>query len=811
MAKRLDGKIKTPNSGPNFKSKSDLKQMEQIRREEKALLEKQKDRELKILEHQLREKRLKPICAMLTELSRKKYEHDRKYREELDWKHWIRCDGTPNPQVVQELNTYLFVERQVCHTCDDKNSYVEKCLEIFKIMDAVDDIVDLPLDFNQFKLQCFREARDNLGRLLVEIVYGICYYLLSDYDRRMDPIDLETVAYKNSCEAFAVGLYVVCHRPRLLTDDRPPPKCDFPECLVMVDVPPQLSQQYMAVMALWLRWDPFTDRMAEFDVSKSFEMDTRDLWQYLEDAWKEQNQITQLLNEEKERSDKQLWMKKMEEKLKAFAEVDRNSYPEDLITYLDELEKIDSSTRVRSTTNDIDKEEKEPEDLRDEVDVKDEPPKTVEIETTKSINNKADIGKTLSQEIEKRQMEQIEDISNSLKYPEKPNELNPRRYWIIGGAFNVEMWKLPMQPVEFEDGSVGVLIVGPTALQPIDYHEKYEPIQLSMGFSSTSSEDEETDVKKQNQEALKKLALINIKLPENVLWFENPKPAMWNEDKKNWTTEHIYDIRFNEEKQTVSFRAGRMGSFGLAVNRYTNFPFQSWEIRPEGGSDGAGVILSVTAATVLIEFAVREDRAAMVQLQNATTVALQEMIGVYHRPDKLIRLLRRGGVNLFPEPDARHYVDGRRPPKHAVAERHAYRCMAVLSGTHQFAASRWNVHAPSDRMVMQMKETQPPAVGAADGAETTTPSSSSTGGQAGIGPYKMIMVTPERAVLLKCTEVSQVFSEEPLDKPSDVAEAGRRYAPDLLALAGHSPSDVDFKATETLFYLMDKIKFLSYS
>jgi hypothetical protein len=86
---------------------------------------------------------------MLTELSRKKYEHDRKYREELDWKHWIRCDGTPNPQVVQELNTYLFVERQVCHTCDDKNSYVEKCLEIFKIMDAVDDIVDLPLDFSE--------------------------------------------------------------------------------------------------------------------------------------------------------------------------------------------------------------------------------------------------------------------------------------------------------------------------------------------------------------------------------------------------------------------------------------------------------------------------------------------------------------------------------------------------------------------------------------------------------------------------------------------------------------------------------------
>jgi len=244
----------------------------------------------------------------------------------------------------------------------------------------------------------------------------------------MDPVDLETVAYKNSCEAFAVGLHVVCHRPRLITDDRPPPKCDFPECLVMVDVPPQLSQQYMAVMALWLRWDPFTDRMAEFDVSKSLEMDTRDLWQYSEDMWKQQAQILQLQDEEKDRSNRQLWMEKMEEKLKAFAEVDRSSYPEDLITYLDELEKNDPYVRPTSD-DDIDKEEIQPEDQRNGIEIKVEPPKPVEPETTKSIQ--VDVGQSPSQVMEKRQLEQMEDISNSLKYSEKPNELNPRRYTFI--------------------------------------------------------------------------------------------------------------------------------------------------------------------------------------------------------------------------------------------------------------------------------------------------------------------------------------------------------------------------------------------
>lgn len=271
----------------------------------------------------------------------------------------------------------------------------------------------------------------------------------------------------------------------------------------------------------------------------------------------------------------------------------------------------------------------------------------------------------------------------------------------------------------------------------------------------------------------------------------------------------------------VSFRAGRMGMFGLAVNRYTNFPFQSWEIRPAAGQSDGGVILSVTAATVLVEFAVRGDHVAMVQLQNATTVALQEMIGAYHRPDRLIRLLRRGGVNLFPEPDARHYVDGRRPPKHEVTERHTYRCMAALSGTHQFTASRWNVHAPADRIVLQMKETVPEVFssGSGGGGEDDGDDNGSGGfvggGSSGMGvPFRMVMVTPERAVLLSCNEVSQAFSEEPLDSTA-------AFTPDLYALAEDTASteavrtavaDIfDFKTVETLFYLMDKIKFLNYS
>ncbi|XP_050536332.1 dynein axonemal intermediate chain 7-like isoform X2 [Daktulosphaira vitifoliae] len=726
--------------------------------------------------HKIRLDRLKQTCEMLSWLSKKKYIHDLNYRENLDWEHRVRCDGTPNPRIVQELNTYLFVWREMYKTGENVNDFVTKCLEIFNIMDAVDDIVDLPLNFNKFKLQCFREVRDNLGKLLLETVYSTCYQLLSDYERRMKPLDLETVGYQQLCDAFAVGLFAVCHKPRLLTDNRDPPKCDFPDCLVSVEIPAQLSQTYMSVMALWLRWDPFSDRMSEFDVSQLPDSDNRNLYQFLMDELNEKERLIEEINKEKTRAEHMLWLSKMAEKFKVFANVDHNYYPDDLKTYLEEIEgKPLISVLTESIIDDKEDGKEEESVINEEIDneseriphvtntpLKENQIQKINVQLTSSIKLK----KTLSAELERREIENKEKILKALKYTEKAYELNPRRYWIIGGAFNVEMWKLPMQPVQHKDGTIVVVLVGPPVLQPLEYFEKYEPLQLSsMMFSSTSSEDEETDIKKQNQEALQRLVLITIKLPENMLWFENPKPAMWNENKKVWTTDCIHDIRFNDEKQTVSFRTGRMGSFGLAVNRYSNFPFQSWEIRPEGVAADTGVILSITAATVLVEFSVRGDLAAVVQIQNATTAALQEIIA----------------------PDAELYVDGNRPPKHAVAERHTYHCMAVLSATHQFIASRWNVHAGPDIMVFQMKEI-------------------SEGGH-----YKMVMATPERTVYLKCNEVSQAFSDE--------MEPGCPLTPDLYSLIEETCSDeiktkminLDFKTIETLYFLMKSIKILSYS
>lgn len=43
----------------------------------------------------------------------------------------------------------------------------------------------------------------------------------------------------------------------------------------------------------------------------------------------------------------------------------------------------------------------------------------------------------------------------------------------------------------------------------------------------------------------------------------------------------VHDSKFNEDKLAIQFRSGRLGVFGLAVNWFSNLPYQTWELKPD--------------------------------------------------------------------------------------------------------------------------------------------------------------------------------------------------------------------------------------
>jgi cancer susceptibility candidate protein 1 len=192
---------------------------------------------------------------------------------------------------------------------------------------------------------------------------------------------------------------------------------------------------------------------------------------------------------------------------------------------------------------------------------------------------------------------------------------------------------------------------------------------------------------------------------------------------------------------------------------------------------------------MIVEFLIKGDKVCVTQLQNGATEALQEIVGTYYSPYQLRKLMCSGGVDLFPLHDAHCYIDGA-TPKHRAAEDHLYHCMALLSTSHSFSWSRWNLLAGRRNMVLQMKEF----------LEKKRQKD-----------YSLLLVSPQKACIVDCTETSQSFTDECMP--------GMKFYSDLyhLALDRGSPAaigkinDIPFTWAETVFEMLATTRVLSFS
>ncbi|GLV37041.1 uncharacterized protein CBL_02127 [Carabus blaptoides fortunei] len=317
------------------------------------------------------------------------------------------------------------------------------------------------------------------------------------------------------------------------------------------------------------------------------------------------------------------------------------------------------------------------------------------------------------------------------------NEVNLRRYRIIGGVYYLSLIYQPPQPstLVLQDITLSTLHL-PKWLANVPFHIQYQPPAAPEPGVTRKPEEIEADLKKQEQE-YDRLVYVTLALTSTVLWLDVPVVCQWDADRRIWSTENIHDVKHNEEKQIVQFRTGKFGPFAMALFKYSSMPYQAWEMKPT--NDGR-VIFTIMAAVLIIEFTVHQGEVCVSQLQNAPNDALDSIIGVYYKLAKLKRLLHRGGVDVFPAADAFCYTDGV-CEKHWPMEHHLYYNMAQCAMYYNFSWSRWNLLAGRRRVVMQIREW-------------------SASERVKLPNYSMLMVTPLRALLVDCTEVSQTFTEQ---------------------------------------------------
>ncbi|CAO1434353.1 unnamed protein product [Diamesa hyperborea] len=264
---------------------------------------------------------------------------------------------------------------------------------------------------------------------------------------------------------------------------------------------------------------------------------------------------------------------------------------------------------------------------------------------------------------------------------------------------------------------------------------------LDISSPSDSEAESETDNEEEDEE--------NI---GNAMVDATVKQANINRCSGRWSTRDIHDVKFNEDKLTIQFRTGRLGIFGFASSRSSNFPFQSWELKPEFKIPGT-VVFTLTASVIGMEVVVSERGLTLNSLQGIAPTVLQNAIGATMSLNDLIKTMRNAACDIFPDDDGFCYTENSCEKNH-VMENHIYESISCFALSHNFAWSRWNVGSGSRTSVFLMREL----------IEHRKLPNQST-----------VHVTPFKASIIDCTEVSPVYNSVPVQ--------GMEYFADLYHLA----------------------------
>lgn len=762
---------------------------ERLKREAKEAKEKA---EREVAEQKIRAENLLISCELFKSNGRTKLENDITLREEEEWRLYLKCDGLPHPGVLSDMNTYLFLWK-----LDNETNYIEKSLpktfEVLSLLDVLDDLIDNPLNSPTKLIENWKEVRDNFREELQIRLDASSFNLLRHLERDLEQIDLETVRYFKECPHFILCLWTFLMIPRPFNYNPPPPLVDFPEVGISVQLPPRFVHEFVVIRVLWLKYDHYSDLCSSWKTKPLSTNYDRDLNEQTTEEWEEKLKIKR---EQDAEDAAKLEKMKRKSKRKSYyqppPEVVENlpaptETPTDQVAQNDETN-VETTSTVPSdlqTVNEMDTITLQPERSRSTILTE-----TVLPELQSVVQKPLEPRKKPSEIMEEKEINDILNLRKHLEVNTEPGELNMRRYVILGGVFHLDLLQQPPQPKTLPDCTLLTVLIGEHKLQPIEYHEIYNvPPPTENEKNTNNSEENEAEAKAKQETEQIKLVLVNIALPEMVLWFEPPTAVQWDKEKKCWTTCNIYDPKFNEEKQVLSFRTGKISPIGLATFRFVNLPFQAWEMRPDWKGPPGGVFLSITAATVIVEFIIKANEVCLNQLQNATSIALQDIVGIFYPPHKLVRLMRQGGVDLFPQHDAYLYVEGV-TPKHYIAEKHLYNCMSLLCTTYNFSWSRWNLLAGRNNMVMQVREFLD---------------------RKKLPNYSMLLVTPLKAIIVDCTEVSQAFTQQGVE--------GMKFYPDLFMLVcEHASSfskskfqELDLTLTQTVNFMLSNIRMLSYS
>ncbi|KAL0103229.1 hypothetical protein PUN28_017511 [Cardiocondyla obscurior] len=680
--------------------------------------------------------------------------------EEENWARYMTCDGLPDPGNLSKMNTFLFLWSME----DEKinmNKLMAKYKTIIYLLTKLNEIIQLSLTKSLNYITECKTIRQQFRDKLQEWIDMACYSLLRQIEKDMVKEGIKTARYTNISDQISCCIWALIKLPVSLNQvtekDRRPIEVHFNELELSVKMPIDVDCYGMAIRVLWAKYDHYSDYATSYVMPRLPEeyesMYTMDFFIFCRNEYN-----TKLKIREEQVDGRRL---RMEEKKARLERMENPPVP--VPTKPERKGKQQKKPGIQGAKR------LEPEP---------EPEPLPYLPTADEI-------------IMQREDETRKEIRKLLFTRCEKTEINLRKYRILGGVLHIDLVYQPPQPKDMTKNMTLTTLEIPKKLKAVPFYKPYKAPPPAPD-SERTPEVIEAEMKAL-ETAMEALALVTLKLPSSIIWFEPPLVAHWIPEKKIWSTQDVHDIKYNEEKQTITFRTGRLGVHGLATFKFVNLPFQSWELKPEIGRNArGGIVLSVSAAIVQAEFIVRENLVCLNSLAGGMSMALKEIIGEYMKLHVLIEKMRNAGCDLFPERDAFSYVKAL-PVKHPVTERHLRECMALLCTAYTFSWSRWNASRNSREIVIQFKELH----------ESVTKERTNL----------TLLITPLRTITVCCTEVSSEFSSVPLDGENS------KFHADLYQLALKNAGiksrilmkSISFKLVNTVAELLDRTNVINMS
>jgi len=316
-------------------------------------------------------------------------------------------------------------------------------------------------------------------------------------------------------------------------------------------------------------------------------------------------------------------------------------------------------------------------------------------------------------------------------------------------------------------------------LNESQHMEQQEGRPIGSAKSSHSSPDTT------NISSIKPIA-ITLKLPDDVMFFEEPQLARWDESCCHWKLDGFEDVTYDEENRTMSFKTVHFGAITMIQDLYLNVPFQSWELRP---IDANNCLLSVIAVNIDVEIEIKGSKCC---LRKPEENVLAHLIDVWCEPEELIRRMKRSGINIFPAQDGEKYVSICK--KDPVFVNSIYEQLALSSSAYAYCWSKWNgvEECPQDTIV----------VGVVEWCNEDSPSEDD---------YKLYMASTRICYKLAIGEFDEHFSNE-------IAENTQMH-PDLFHMVQNEQdgvarkriADNSFTYVDSVYQLIKATNFLIYS